>query len=87
MKVVVVYDISDNDNRNGLSRLLSSYGYRYQRSVFYIPDIRKGELEKLIQRMKRFINPKTDRVRVYEVSGIEHHEGFIWEPWESFRVF
>jgi len=87
MRVVVAYDISDDRRRNKLSQLLSSYGYRYQLSVFYIPSITRSELEKLTERVKRIINPKTDRVRVYSVEKLEWVEGYILEPWESFRVF
>ena len=87
MKIVVAYDISDDDRRNKLSQLLSSYGYRYQLSVFYIPSITRGELEKLKERIKRVINPKEDRVRIYLVEGLELVEGYIFEPWESFKVF
>ena len=87
MKIVVAYDISDDDRRNKLSQLLSSYGYRYQLSVFYIPSITRGELDKLKERIKRVINPKTDRVRIYLVEGLELMEGYIFEPWESFKVF
>jgi len=87
MKVVVAYDVSDDGRRNKLSQLLSSYGYRYQLSVFYIPSITRGELEKLTERVKRTINPKTDRVRIYIVENLEWVEGYILEPWESFRVF
>ena len=87
MKIVVAYDISDDDRRNKLSQLLSSYGYRYQLSVFYIPSITRGELDKLKERIKRVINPKTDRVRIYLVEGLELVEGYIFEPWESFKVF
>jgi len=87
MKVVVAYDVSDDGRKNKLSQLLSSYGYRYQLSVFYIPSITRGELEKLTERVKRTINPKTDRVRIYIVENLEWVEGYILEPWESFRVF
>ena len=87
MKVVIAYDISDDGRRNKLSQLLASYGYRYQLSVFYIPSITRSELEKLTERVKRIINPKTDRVRVYLVENLEWVEGYILEPWESFRVF
>jgi len=44
-------------------------------------------LEKLTERMKRVINPKTDRVRIYLVEKMEWVEGYILEPWESFKVF
>jgi len=79
--------LKTDDRRNKLSQLLSSYGYRYQLSVFYIPSITRSELEKLTERVKRIINPKADRVRIYSVEKIEWVEGYILEPWESFRVF
>ena len=87
MKVVVAYDVSDDTTRNKLSQLLSSYGYRYQLSVFYIPSITRTEVDKLVKRIKRIINPKTDRVRIYLVEKLEWVEGYILEPWESFKVF
>jgi CRISPR-associated protein Cas2 len=87
MKVVVAYDVSDDTTRNKLSQLLSSYGYRYQLSVFYIPSITRTEVDKLVKRIKRIINPKTDRVRIYLVENLELVKGYILEPWEIFRVF
>jgi len=87
MRVLIAYDVADDDRRNSLARLLASYGFRYQRSVFFIPSISKKELEKLINRLKPLINPKTDRLKCYQVEKVEYHEGFIWEPWENFKVF
>ena len=87
MKVVVAYDVSDDTTRNKLSQLLSSYWYRYQLSVFYIPSITRTEVDKLVKRIKRIINPKTDRVRIYLVENLELVKGYILEPWEIFRVF
>ncbi|MEO2153802.1 MAG: CRISPR-associated endonuclease Cas2 [Aquificota bacterium] len=87
MKVVVAYDISDDQRRNKVSQLLSSYGYRYQLSVFYIPNITRTELSRLVSRLRKLINKHQDRVRVYIVDKLEWVEGYIYEPWESFRVF
>ena len=87
MRVVVAYDVACDFRRNKLSQLLASYGYRYQLSVFYIPSVTRTELEKLLERIKRIVNPKEDRVRVYMVDKLEWIEGYIYEPWESFKVF
>ena len=44
-------------------------------------------MEKLLERIKRIVNPKEDRVRIYTVEKLEWVEGYIYEPWESFKVF
>ncbi len=81
MKYLVAYDVSDTGRRSKLSRLLSKYGYRIQLSVFYLPDISRGELDRLYMEAKRLVNPRQDRVFFYPVEEIEVFEGYPIEFW------
>jgi CRISPR-associated protein Cas2 len=81
MKYLVAYDISNSKVRLQVSRLLTRYGYRIQLSVFYIPRITEGELDKLYRDIKALVNPRTDRVYFYPVDRFELFEGYPIEPW------
>ncbi len=81
---VVVYDISEQTNRLKVARILRTVGFHIQRSTFYITDMDKAEVEKLIERLKPYINPKTDRLFVYPVEELELAEGYLIKPWETF---
>ncbi len=80
----IVYDISDNRNRQKVARILRSVGFHIQRSTFYITDMSKEEIESLTERLKAHLNPKTDRLFVYPVEELELAEGYIIKPWEVF---
>ncbi len=80
----IVYDISDNRNRQKVARILRSVGFHIQRSTFYITDMSKEEIESLTERLKPYVNPKTDRLFVYPVEELELAEGYIIKPWEVF---
>ncbi len=82
MKYVIAYDIRNSKTRTKISRLLTKYGYRIQLSVFYLPSVSEGELNKLYSDIKKLINPRTDRVFFYPVEDIEVFEGYPIEPWE-----
>jgi len=82
MKYIVAYDIRNDKARAKVSRLLTKYGYRIQLSVFYLPGLSEGELNKLYLDIKNLINPRTDRVFFYPVESIEVFEGYPIEPWE-----
>ncbi|BCD68486.1 CRISPR-associated protein Cas2 [Nitratiruptor sp. YY09-18] len=58
-----MYDISCDKKRNRVEKLLSSYGYRVNYSVFEI-SISKAKYKKLIQNLKD-LTSKKDNVRVY----------------------
>ncbi|QWK20613.1 MAG: CRISPR-associated endonuclease Cas2 [Hydrogenobacter thermophilus] len=82
MKYLVAYDISNDTVRAKVSRILLNYGYRIQLSVFYIPEISQAELDVLYLRIRKLVNPKTDRVFFYPVEEIEVFEGYPLQPWE-----
>lgn len=68
MKIVIVYDISDDKNRTGLAQALFRYGIRTQLSVFEA-DISKNELNNIYKIAERYSNGE-DKVSVYEVLSI-----------------
>jgi len=80
---LVVYDISDDRKRAKVMRELYKYGYWFQYSSFYIPDITKSQAEKLFEKLKTIISP-TDRLFFYPVEEIEYYEGYPYKPWEVF---
>jgi len=61
---VMVYDITNNKRRAKLAKLLESLGERVQYSVFELY-LTRPELERLIKRMRKFIDEKKDAVRIY----------------------
>jgi CRISPR-associated protein Cas2 len=68
LRYVIAYDISDNKRRARLVRRLESLGERVQRSVFEA-DLPAGELERLLARMERIIDPVVDGIRIYRLCG------------------
>lgn len=67
----VVYDITDDRERNRIARLLKSYGFRVQKSVFECR-LTKGDKEKLIRDLKN-LNCKTGSIKIYRLE-------FSWKP-------
>ncbi len=66
--VVVAYDISSNKKRYYLNKLLKSYGFRVQRSVFEAQTT-KEKLEEMCGKLNRFFKEETeDSLRVYCIS-------------------
>lgn len=71
---LIAYDISSNKIRNLLIKILKSYGFRVQRSVFEAM-ISSKKLEELCGKLKRFSKEKTkDTVRVYSIP----YGGRLW---------
>ncbi len=63
MNLLITYDISDDKKRRKVEKLLSSYGYRVNYSVFEI-EITKSTYTKLLAKLKELTN-KEDNIRVY----------------------
>ncbi len=83
---VIVYDISDNKNRLKVARILKTAGFHIQRSTFYITDMGKNQVEKLVDRLRPYLNEKTDRFFVYPVEDMEVAEGYFIKPWDIFVI-
>ena len=82
MKYLVAYDISDDQVRAKVSRLLLKYGYRIQYSVFYLPKVTEGDIRFLERKIRSLVNPRSDIVCFYPVEKIDAFEGYPIEPWE-----
>ncbi len=61
-----MYDISDNKRRIKVEKLLSSYGYRVNYSVFECI-ITSKILDKIVQELKE-ITKKEDNIRIYNIN-------------------
>lgn len=64
MRVVVAYDISEDNRRARVSAVLAGWGDRIQKSVFEC-DLDGDELESVVERLSSLINPTTDVVQAF----------------------
>lgn len=67
MLVLVVYDIPDDRRRTRLATLLEGYGRRVQYSVFEC-FLNLKEMQKLHQKLERYVKPEEDNVRLYWIT-------------------
>lgn len=65
--VVVIYDVSDNKRRLKVSKVLSGFGKRVQKSAFECI-INRKQYDMLLERLKKVIGEE-DLLRVYKISG------------------
>lgn len=63
--VLIIYDISDNKRRNNMVKILSSYGFRVQKSAFEAM-LKDNKYKKLLGEIEK-IPDKSDSVRVYKI--------------------
>jgi CRISPR-associated protein Cas2 len=63
MRVVIAYDVSDDDRRARVAAACSRHGIRLQRSVFDC-DLPADEFEALSEALSTLIDPATDVVHV-----------------------
>lgn len=64
-RVLIIYDITEDKPRIKLSKLLSSYGVRVQKSAFEA-SLNKKQYEKLIFELDRYVGGE-DSIRVYKL--------------------
>ena len=64
-KVLIIYDITEDKPRIKLSKLLSSYGIRVQKSAFEAC-LNKKQYEKLVFELDRYVG-REDSIRVYKL--------------------
>ena len=67
----VVYDITDDKERTRIARLLKSYGFRVQKSVFECR-LTKADKKKLINDLIN-LNIKTGSIKIYRLE-------YSWKP-------
>ncbi|MCM1183522.1 MAG: CRISPR-associated endonuclease Cas2 [Roseburia sp.] len=65
--VLIIYDIIDNRKRLKLSKLLSGYGFRIQKSAFEAVIPRK-KYNELLERLPAYTSTE-DSIRVYKIIG------------------
>ncbi|MFW6296576.1 MAG: CRISPR-associated endonuclease Cas2 [Halothece sp.] len=64
MFVVISYDISDDQRRTKIHKILKSYGQWMQYSIFEC-DLTNAQYAKLRYRLSKLIQPETDSIRFY----------------------
>lgn len=65
MFYIVSYDISDDKTRYRAAKVLKSYGYRVQKSVFECQDLTEKKFLRMKDRLEALIDFTTDSVRYY----------------------
>ena len=75
MNLLITYDISDDKKRRKVEKLLSSYGYRANYSVFEI-ETRKSQYKKIINKLKE-LTSKEDNIRVYILNKEVLNKSFV----------
>lgn len=67
MFYLVCYDIVSDTRRNKVSKLLESYGFRVQKSVFECV-LDEKQFESLSKYLTRLVNRREDQVRFYPMT-------------------
>jgi len=75
MNLLITYDISDDKKRRKVEKLLSSYGYRANYSVFEI-ETTKSQYKKIINKLKE-LTSKEDNIRVYILNKEVLNKSFV----------
>ncbi len=64
MEMIVAYDIADARRLNRVAKVLLDFGFRVQKSVFYV-DITEFQLKRLRARIEAEIDPVEDGVKYF----------------------
>lgn len=64
--VIVIYDIISNKRRTKLSKLLSGFGYRIQKSAFECV-LTREKCDLLMKKIDKFAKPE-DLIRIYRLN-------------------
>ncbi|MEB3780370.1 MAG: CRISPR-associated endonuclease Cas2 [Desulfurococcales archaeon] len=84
LRVVVVYDVSDNSDRLRLSRRLQAMGLsRIQRSAF-VGVAQRARVRDIARMASRIINPESDVVHLFTVPEAEWRRVVVLgRPWRQ----
>ncbi|BAN89814.1 CRISPR-associated endonuclease Cas2 [Aeropyrum camini] len=87
LRVVVVYDISDDGVRLRVARTLESWGlYRIQRSAF-VGRMQRARMRDLARLLEGMIDPGTDTVHIIPLPSHEWERTLVLgTPWGERRV-
>ena len=65
MFYLVAYDITDDQRRTKIAKILEDFGDRVQYSIFEMELDRAEQLDEMQTRLARVLDPGTDSVRIY----------------------
>ncbi len=68
MQALIAFDISDDQRRYRLTRVLLDYGQRIQESVFWI-DCEDDLMDRIRERVKRTVDAQIDNLWIVPVCG------------------
>lgn len=68
MLFVIAYDVTSDDRRERLARVLLGYGMRVQRSVFEV-NLEPTELPRMLERLRPLLDVDRDALRCYRLCG------------------
>jgi len=72
--VVIAYDITDDKRLQRVAKYMEKFGIRTQKSVFEL-DIPFSEGKKIVDGMVKIIDPKEDKVFLFQIKGKEDVQG------------
>ncbi len=77
VKVLVVYDVSDDRDRMNVSRTLQKWGLsRIQRSAF-AGNLLRARVKDLARKLEKLIDTKTDIIHIFTLTPIEWNNAII----------
>lgn len=68
MIFLIAYDISADRRRNRVAKILQSWGYRIQESIFQLR-ITPGDLPVVIEQLEKAIDDTADLIHIYSLCG------------------
>ena len=80
--VVIIYDISDQKQRNRMVKYLEGFGHRVQKSAFE-SWLDARQFSKLCSSMDRLVQPE-DQVRIYWIQGADNV--YTWGNLQNFET-
>lgn len=85
MNYIICYDIACTKRRNKISKLLSAYGTRANKSVFEL-ELSKAEQKILCEKIKKLINFKKDSVLIYPICKDCFLKSFSFGTKDTFKL-
>lgn len=77
VKVLVVYDVSDDQIRLKVSRTLQKWGLsRIQRSAF-AGNLMRARVKDLARRLEKLVNEETDIIHIFTLTPIEWNNAIV----------
>lgn len=85
MDYLIVYDVSDMNDRMKLIYILLKYGYHIGYSTFFLPNMNKKKLETILKEINSQLEfLRSHRIFIYPVKKVLLFKGFPLKPWNMF---